>query len=130
MATDIRERTTQDSHAEETRTGHWYRPPVDILERGDELLIVADVPGATAESVDIDFEDGLLTIAGKVAPRYAEDTRFLVSEYGVGNFHRTFRVSEKIDSRGIHAEYAAGVLTVHLPKVAAPQSRKIQVQST
>ena len=42
MATDIREQTTQASQAEETRTGRWYRPPVDILERGDELLIVAD----------------------------------------------------------------------------------------
>lgn len=130
MATDIREQTTSEPQAEETRTGRWYRPPVDILERGDELLIVADLPGATAESVDIDFEDGLLTITGKVAPRYTEGARVLVSEYGVGNFHRTFRVSEKIDSRGIHAEYAAGVLTVHLPKVTAAQPRKIQVQTS
>lgn len=129
MATDVRTEKADQNAAEQTRTGQWFRPAVDIVEQANELLIVADMPGASSDSIDIDFEDGVLTIEGKVAPRYEEKTNFLLYEYGVGSFHRTFRVSEHIDAGRIHAEYKYGVLTIHLPKVEAAKPRKIQVQA-
>jgi HSP20 family molecular chaperone IbpA len=126
MASDMK---SQESTAETTRSGQWYRPAVDIVEAGDELLIVADLPGARSESIDIDFEDGVLSIQGRVEPRYSEKMNFLLYEYGVGGFHRTFRVSEQIDAARIYADYSDGVLTVHLPKAEAAKPRKIQVQA-
>jgi HSP20 family protein len=54
----------------------------------------------------------------------------LLQEYGVGDFYRTFKVSEQIDSTRISAEYHDGVLTIHLPKVEAAKPRKISVQSS
>ncbi len=115
--------------AERTRGGRVYRPNVDILESKDELTLVADVPGVKSDSIDIDFDDGVLTIQGQVASRYAEDTTFLLREYGIGDFYRTFRVSEQINAGAIHAECADGVLRVHLPKVEAAKPRKIEVKS-
>ncbi|MBN2023240.1 MAG: Hsp20/alpha crystallin family protein [Pirellulales bacterium] len=116
------------SSAEQTRCGQCYRPNVDIIEKSDELLVVADVPGATGDSIDVDFEDGALTIRAAVAPR--EDNRnYLLREYGVGDFFRTFRVSEAIDAGKISAQCADGVLTLHLPKAEAAKPRKIAVQS-
>jgi len=129
MATDVNTTQAKENEAERTRTGQWFRPPVDIVEEADELLLVADLPGATNDSIDIDFEDGLLTIEGIVPPRYDEKMNFLLAEYGVGNFHRSFRVSEQIDSGRIRAEFVNGVLTVHLPKAEAAKPRKIEVQS-
>lgn len=129
MATDVKTEKGEENAAEQTRTGQWFRPAVDIVEQENELLIVADMPGATSESIDIDFEDGVLTIEGKVAPRYEDKMNFLLYEYGVGGFHRTFRVSEHIDASRIHAEYKHGVLTIHLPKAEAAKPRKIQVQA-
>ncbi len=129
MATDVTTNETQEQEAERTRVGQWFRPPVDIIEKKDELLLVADLPGATSESIDIDFEDGLLTVEGTVPARYDEKMNFLLAEYGVGNFHRSFRVSEQIDGSRINAEYTNGVLTVHLPKAEAAKPRKIQVQA-
>ncbi len=129
MATDVTTNETQEQEAERTRVGQWFRPPVDIIEMKDELLLVGDLPGATSESIEIDFEDGLLTIEGTVPARYSEKMNFLLAEYGVGNFHRSFRVSEQIDGSRINAEYTAGVLTVHLPKAEAAKPRKIQVQA-
>lgn len=114
---------------ESTRAGACFRPNVDILEQPEELLVLADMPGATAEDTDIDFEDGTLTIHARVAPRQPQGTEYLLREYNVGDFYRTFQVSEAIDSAHISAEYADGVLTLHLPKAEAAKPRKIRVKS-
>ena len=127
MATDVNTTQNETERAERTRTGQWFRPLVDIVEQGDELLLIADLPGAMSDSIDIDFEDGVLTIEGTVAPRYDENMNFMLYEYGVGDFHRSFRVSEQVDPNRIHAEYKDGVLTVHLPKAEAAKPKKIKV---
>jgi len=114
--------------AEHTRSGHYFRPNVDILERADELTVLADVPGATPDGIDIHFEEGTLAIHAKVPPRNS-DVDFLVREYGVGDFYREFRVNETIDAAKISAEFADGVLTLHLPKVEAVKPRKIAVKA-
>ena len=115
--------------AELTRSGQCYRPQVDILEQGDELLVLADVPGARAEGIDVKFEDGTLTIHAPVEPRQKPDHEFLLREYGVGDYWRTFRVSEAIDASRITAGYADGVLTLRLPKADAAKPRKISVKT-
>ena len=65
----------------------------------DELTLLADMPGVTANTIDIHFEEGVLTVEGRVQPRSPErGTNHLLCEYGVGDFHRTFRVGEQIDA--------------------------------
>lgn len=128
MATDtrIQHETQTAPHA---CSGRWYRPLVDLQEQNGELVLVADMPGAAADQIDIDFEDGLLTIEGRAATRHSQDTKFLLREYGVGDYRRQFRLSEAIDPQGIHAEYRDGVLTVHLPRAEATKPRKIAVKA-
>jgi HSP20 family protein len=113
---------------EPTRSGYFYRPNVDIVEQAEELTVLADVPGAAADGIDIHFEDGMLSIHAKVPPRN-QDVDFIVREYGVGDFYREFRVNETIDAAKISAELADGVLTLHLPKVEAVKPRKIAVKA-
>lgn len=115
---------------ERTRSGRFYRPNVDILEKPDELLLFADMPGAKSEEIDIRFEDGELTIHGPAVVRQSAEESYLLAEYGVGDFYRTFRVSEQIDAAKIQAEYREGVLCLHLPKVEAAKPRKIAVQAS
>jgi HSP20 family protein len=115
--------------AESTRGDQFYRSAVDIVEDASELRILADMPGVSAESIEIDFEDGVLTVLGRVPRRRDESTKYLWEEYGVGDFRRTFRIGETVDPTRISAEYAEGVLTVHLPKVEAAKPRKITVQT-
>lgn len=121
-------RPAEAARGEPTRAASYYRPNVDIVERQGELLIVADMPGVTADQLDIQLEDGVLTIHGRVPPRQADAPRFLLQEYGVGDFYRTFQVGEQVDAGRISAQYAEGVLTLHLPKVEAAKPRKINVQ--
>ena len=115
------------TNGEHTRNGRFYRPNVDILEQAEELLVLADLPGATNDQIDINFEKGVLTLHAKVPLRQGEDQRYLLREYGVGDYYRTFQVSESIDVSRIAAEYANGVLTLHLPKAESIKPRKISV---
>jgi len=130
MDTALEKRETAATQVEPTHGGRSYIPNVDILERENELLLVADVPGARADGVNIDYERGCLTLQADVAPRQDESrTNFLLQEYGVGHYSRTFQVGEGIDAHKITAEIADGVLTVHLPKAERLRPRKIEVKT-
>lgn len=115
---------------EHTRTAKTYRPNVDILEGQEELVVLADMPGVRSEDIDIDFKEGALTLHGRVERRQADETTYLVEEYGIGDFHRTFQVSEQIDAGRISAAYKDGVLTLRLPKLERVKPRKIAVQAS
>jgi HSP20 family protein len=121
---------TDAPRREHTRSGPVFRPSVDIVERPDGLVLYADMPGCRSEQIDVRFEAGELTIHGTVAPRMPDGAHWLVHEYDVGDFHRTFEVRETIDASRITAEYRDGVLKVHLPKSEPLKSRKIQVQTS
>jgi HSP20 family protein len=122
--------TTQvERGSEPTRTGCTYRPNVDILERENELLLLVDLPGARPDGIDVRFENGTLTLHARVEPRQPENRPWLLREYGVGDFHRSFEVNEQVDGSRISAEFADGVLTLHLPRTPASQPRRIEVKA-
>lgn len=127
-ATEKRESAMAE--VERVHGGRTYVPAVDIVETDKEMLLRADVPGATADSIDIDYERGRLTIQARVQPRQPEDrTQYVLHEYGVGDFCRSFDIGEGIDAEKIRAEIADGVLTLHLPKAQELMPRKIAVKS-
>jgi HSP20 family molecular chaperone IbpA len=115
--------------AEHTRGGPYFRPNVDIRELANELVVLADVPGAKNDQIDIQFEEGALTIHARVSQRQKSQGPFSRKEYDVGDYFRTFRISEQIDISRISADYSEGVLTLHLPKVEAVKPRKIKVKA-
>ena len=118
------------SPVEQTRSGGVYLPPVDIYETRDELALVADLPGVKGDEVHIQFEKGELSIFARAEGRQPEGTRYLLSEYEAGDFFRSFRISEEIDSSRITAEYRDGVLILHLPKVEQAKPRRIAVKTS
>jgi len=124
-----KEETAQVAVPERTRGGATFTPRVDILETDTELLLFADVPGVRPEDLDVRYEHGELTIHGKVQPRH-EDADYIWSEYEVGDWYRAFTLSEEIDASKISAELKNGVLTLHMPKVAEAQPKRIQVKAT
>jgi HSP20 family molecular chaperone IbpA len=115
--------------AERTRNATTYTPRFDIVETDGELVLYGDLPGVTKDNLDIRFEDGELTIEGKVEPRHTEH-EFIYGEYGIGDFYRSFTISEDIDADKISAELHNGVLTLHLPKMESARPRKIAVKAS
>jgi len=101
MSTETMQEQTQATEAmPATPSKSVFRPVVDIVERADELAIVAEMPGVTAEQLEIHFEDGVLRLEGHVEPRRESGARYLLQEYGVGGFFREFQVSDVVDACG------------------------------
>lgn len=63
---------TEAVRPEETRSGWHYRPHVDIIESDNDLTILIDMPGADRSGIDVRFENGMLTIQGRVTERQQE----------------------------------------------------------
>lgn len=123
------ERRGEMATTERTRGGLTYLPRIDIVETENEMTILADMPGVKAEDLDVRFENGELSIFGKVAPRH-DQVDFVYGEYGIGDFFRTFLISEAVDSENISADLKNGVLTLHLPKSEAAKPKRISVQAS
>jgi HSP20 family molecular chaperone IbpA len=105
-------------------------PPVDVLESADQVLVVADIPGASAETLDVRIENDTLTLEAKRAPAPEDAAPALTREYEEVDFARTFRIPAGIDAANITAEAKNGTIVVRLPKAAAAKTRKIEVRAT
>jgi len=128
---DIEQASKATQPVERMQPRRTYVAPVDILEGADALTLLVDLPGAKADSIDVNYELGTLSIHATVEPRQDEQTtRYLMREYGVGDFDRSFQVGEGIDAANIRADYKDGVLTVHLPKAEEVKPRKITVSAS
>ncbi len=106
-----------------------YSPATDIYETKDAIYLVADMPGVAADDVEITLENRILEVRGKVAPQRPEGLELVYSEYRVGDFQRSFRLSEEIDREHIKARLMDGVLEIELPKAAETKARRIEVKS-
>ena len=131
-ATQTATQAQPEQSAERPKTaaapGLTYQPNVDVCDCGAEVMLVTDMPGAAAESMNVSFEDGVLSVHAKV-PQRSLPGRQLVQEYGIGDYRRSFRLGEGFDASQISAEYRKGVLTIHVPRLAAVRPRKIEVRT-
>jgi HSP20 family protein len=103
-------------------------PPVDVLESADNVLVVADIPGASAETIDVRVENDTLTLQAKRPANAQESGPALAREYEEVDFARSFRIPAGIDAANITAEAKNGTVVVRLPKAAAAKTRKIDVR--
>jgi HSP20 family molecular chaperone IbpA len=118
---------SEHPRAEDTRNGQFFTPRVDIVETDKELLIYADMPGALPHDIDLRYEQGELTLRGKVQPSEPRGN-LIFGEYDVGDFYRVFQVHETIDAAKIDAEFKNGVLVVHLPKQEAAKPKQVPIK--
>jgi len=108
----------------------YYTPLVDIIENNEAFVFQADLPGVAAGDVDVSFENGTLTIEGKVTPRQPAGQHYVWREYGVGHFYRSFNIETPVNADGIKAELKNGVLELYVPKAETAKTRKIQIKTS
>lgn len=113
--------------------GRPWAPPVDILETEDELILKADIPDVDLKDIDIQVENGTLTLKGerKFEKRENGKEGYHRLERSYGSFVRCFSLPETVDTEKVGAEYKNGVLSVTMPKkeVAKPRSIKVAVHN-
>ncbi|MCA9080196.1 MAG: Hsp20/alpha crystallin family protein [Planctomycetaceae bacterium] len=108
----------------------WLRtPPIDIYETEDGLVLLADLPGVTADGVDLQIQDNRLTLFGRCQPAVPDDDSLVHQEYQHGDFLRSFILSDDVNHDGIAAKLQNGVLEVRLPRTPRTEPRKIQVRA-
>jgi len=103
------------------------RPPVDIHETADELLLRADMPGVTRERLEVRVDGNNLLIEGSIGIAPQEAMTAVYADVRATTYRRQFVLSNELDSAGIAANLQNGVLTVRLPKRAEHKPRRIPV---
>ena len=106
-----------------------FTPPIDIFEDADGLVLHADLPGVSDESLDLQIQDNKLTLFGRVAHPHPEHAVLIHQEYKVGDYLRSFILSEQVDYENINAKLTNGVLQIRLPRAPQSQPRKIQIKT-
>lgn len=109
-------------------------PRVDVVEDDDALRLVADVPGMSADDIEITLHEGVLVIEGKMHEEKSEqqegegtERRYLFRERQDLSFKRSFKLGRDLDADNVSASVDNGVLTVVLPKTAKPEPRQIKI---
>jgi HSP20 family molecular chaperone IbpA len=130
VAKDIEKKEVQSpERVERTWSRRSYSPQVDIVERKEDIVVIADMPGVDETSVDINLDKNILSIYGRVEEESFRGYSPAYAEYGVGDYERVFTLSDEIDREKIDASVKNGVLTIILPKAEKVKSRKITVKA-
>lgn len=116
-----------ENTVERTRDRRVFSPRTDIIESGDRYLIVADIPGADESSVNITLEKNVLSIEAHTETASPEGYSLVLSEYGLGDYARSFVLSDQIDREKIEASVKDGVLRLVLPKAGPAKAHSIKV---
>ena len=101
--------------------------PMDIVRRGEELVVRVDLPGVPEDQINLTVENHVLTISAERRAAYGEGDQVLAQERFDGVITRRLRVPEWVDAETVSANYTDGVLTVTLPLAEKAKPRRIQV---
>jgi HSP20 family protein len=101
--------------------------PMDIVRRGESLVVHVDLPGVASDKIDLTVENHVLTISAERRASYDENDQILAQERFDGVMTRRLRVPEWVDADAVTADYTDGVLTVTLPLAEMAKPRHIQV---
>ena len=124
----IQKQESQDLQSvERTHWGKVFTPAVDILETQNELRLYADMPGVDQKSINITIDQGVLTIEGNVDTSPIAEYELEYQEYDIGDYQRSFTLTDSVDQEKISANYTNGVLELILPKAEEAKPRKITV---
>jgi HSP20 family protein len=124
----VQQKRELEKKEEATIPARVFLPNADIYETNDALNVVLEMPGVEKNSVEVRVEEGVLKIDGRLDFSKYQGLQPLYTEYNVGHYSRSFRLSSKIDQDKIAAELKDGVLSLRLPKVEEAKPRTIQVQ--
>jgi HSP20 family protein len=101
--------------------------PMDLCKIDDHYLLTADLPGVDPGSVDVNVDNGTLTISAHRTARSEDSAQWLANERFFGSYRRQLSLGDGIDTSAISATYENGVLTVTIPVAEKAKPRKIEV---
>ncbi|UJL29050.1 Hsp20/alpha crystallin family protein [Mycolicibacterium vanbaalenii] len=104
--------------------------PMDLCKIDDHYVLTAELPGVDPGSVDVNVDNGTLTISAHRTARSEESTQWLANERFFGSYRRQLSLGDGVDTAAISATYENGVLTVTIPVAEKAKPRKIEISHT
>lgn len=104
-------------------------PPADVSETDEAYRVAIDLPGVVPADVSVEVLDNQLIVSGERQAATETDCRKLRTERPTGEYRRAIPLPGEVDVAAIEADYAAGVLSITLPKVAPKQPTKIKIKT-
>jgi HSP20 family protein len=124
----VQKKRELEQKQETTIPARVFVPTADIYESQDALTVILEMPGADKNNVDVRIEEGMLNVEGRLDLSKYQGLVPLYTEYNIGHYARSFRLSSKIDQSKIAADLKDGVLSLTLPKAEEAKPRTIQVK--
>lgn len=107
---------------------HWHIP-LDVVQEGDDIVVHASLPGVDPDDIEVNVEDGVLTIDARTATENeTEKGGYLLRERRSGSYHRALRLPETVDEEQAESGYDKGVLTVRFAKQEAKKARRLEIK--
>ena len=112
---------------EEARQG--LAPRLDVVERENEFVVQAEMPGIARDDIEVTLENGILTISGECRNEKEETngSRLIRQERQYGKYVRSLRLGKGVDEKNVKANYKDGILELTLPKSEEVKPKKINV---
>ncbi len=123
----LQEKREVEKQEEQTTPARTFLATADIFETESALTVVLEIPGVDKSAVDISIKDDVLTVSARIDFSKYEGLQPIYTEYNIGNYRRSFALSNKIDQDKISAEIRDGVLTLVLPKAEEAKPRRIKI---
>jgi HSP20 family protein len=124
----VQQKREVEKAQEQTMPMRAFLPTTDIYETEDALTVVLEMPGVDRDNIEVNVENGVLTVEGKINFGKYEGLQPIYSEYNIGPYRRSFRLSSRVDQDNIRAELRDGVVSLVLPKAAEAKPRRIEVK--
>ena len=113
---------------EEITQGTWV-PPVDIYETNDSIVLEAELPGITKDSISLEVKDNTLTLKGeKKFEKDVKEENYHRVERSYGSFQRVFTLPSTVQQDKVKAKFRDGILEITLPKVEEAKPKQIKVE--
>lgn len=123
---------------EEARTEDWFGPtattsrgaypPVNVFQDNDDYVVIAEIPGAKREDLEIQVKNNQVRLSGKKVIDYGKKASLHRRERGSGHFDRTISIPYQVDSEGIKAEFRNGILALFIPRAASDKPRVVNIE--
>lgn len=121
-------KNTEKDVSKMTENTMTLRPLVNIVEADSGFTLTAEMPGVAKDDVEVNVENGMLTLAGDIKLSLPDGMKATHAEIQTTRYKRAFTLSPELDTSKIEASQTDGVLTLHIPKTEHAKPRKIEVQ--
>ncbi|NQW21210.1 MAG: Hsp20/alpha crystallin family protein [Chloroflexi bacterium] len=104
--------------------------PLDVAQEGDNLVVIASIPGTTKDNIDVSVDDNVLTIKAETQESSSKESDgYLLRERRTGSYYRALRLPETVDFEKAESLFKDGVLTIKLPKLESKKARKLEISA-